>query len=117
MEESVPNFPSPIPQSNPIPFLDPSVDISVMKSSVLKCSPELSIVDNDISDLLMDSFGIVPRNDDKIEDKFIEELDNNLPMLAEIFDDLQNAVKSENYTVKKNEAENLKVDSDTTMNP
>jgi hypothetical protein len=56
-----------------------------------------------------------------MEDKFIEELGHNLPMLAEIFVDLQNAVKSEINTAKKdaqihNEAENLKVDSDTTIN-
>ena len=44
-----------------------------------------------------------------------------MPLLAEIFDDLQNVVKSEMNTAKKdaqiqNEAENLKVDSDTTIN-
>ena len=81
-----------------VPYIIPSVATSDAQSSFLEGSPETIGVDKDISDLLMDSFGIVPRNRDKdeydtrIEDKFIEDLDNNLPLLAKIFDDLQNVI-------------------------
>jgi len=111
-------------QSVPADIITPTSDA---QSSVLEGSPETFGVDNDISDLLMDSFGIVPRNNDydeydtKIEDKFVEDLDQNLPFLAEIFDDLHNVLKSDNNSVNKeanipNESEKLKEDAATTMN-
>ena len=45
-----------------VPYIIPSVATSDAQSSFLEGSPETIGVDNDISDLLMDSFGIVPRN-------------------------------------------------------
>ena len=47
-------------------------------------------IDNDISDLLQDNFG---KSDgyaiQKKEDKFMEDFDDNLPLLVEIFEDLK----------------------------
>jgi len=48
-------------------------------------------IDNDISDLLQDNFGKADGYAIQEEDKFIEDFDDNLPMLVEIFEDLKKA--------------------------
>jgi len=57
-----------------------------------------TVIDNDITDLLQDSFGFLPcdnKYETKSETKFIDDLDHSLPLLKEIFDDLQSAVKQD----------------------
>jgi len=85
--------------SQPVPN---SSDINpASHSSVLNVSPDVCCVDNDINDLLRDNFGNIPGHVN-FKDKFFEDLDQNLPLLTEIFDDLQSAVKNEdNSAVKK----------------
>ena len=63
-------------------------------------------IDNDISDLLQDNFG---KSDgyaiQKKEDKFMEDFDDNLPLLVEIFEDLKK-VESFQSNDKVNNDEN-----------
>ena len=46
-------------------------------------------IDNDISDLLQDNFGKSVWYAIQEEDKFMEDFDDNLPLLVEIFEDLK----------------------------
>jgi len=83
----------------------PSGDSGNMPEYVSKVveTPELgdsldTVIDNDVTDLLQDSFGFLPSDnkcETKSETKFIDELDHSLPLLKEIFDDLQSAVKQD----------------------
>jgi len=78
---------------------NPSYATSVAQSSVLNNTTSLSNFDTDISDLLMDNFGPTDQMNlgylsQEEEEKFIVDFDQNLPLLAEIFDDLQSAVTS-----------------------
>ena len=69
-------------------------------SSATVANQDLEI-DNDISDLLQDNFGLPDVGHD--ENNFIDDFDENLPMLVEIFEDLQKTVNSESPNVSKNE--------------
>ena len=69
-------------------------------SSATVANQDLEI-DNDISDLLQDNFRLPDVGHD--ENNFIDDFDENLPMLVEIFEDLQKTVNSESPNVSKNE--------------
>ena len=58
-------------------------------------------IDNDISDLLKDNFGPTDENERRDQNQFIEDFDNNLPLLVEIFEDLKKVVNSESPNKSK----------------
>ena len=68
-----------------------------LSSSATVANQDLKI-DNDISDLLQDNFGLPDVG--HFENNFIDDFDENLPMLAEILEDLQKAVNSESPNEK-----------------
>jgi len=73
--------------------------------------------DNDISDLLKDNFGPIDEGSERREEnQFIEDFDNNLPILVEIFEDLKKIanIESQNKSKKGNTSDNEKsIDKDS----
>ena len=64
-------------------------------------STTTNYMDNDVSDLLRDNFGIFPENQNMIVNNDLgdKDLDQNL---SDILEDLQNAVKEEDITLSNN---------------
>ena len=73
--------------------------VNVGVGSTTMASKSFSYIDNDVSDLLQDNFGIFVDNQNGNKEYEDKEFDKNL---SEILEDLQNAVKEEDITMNNN---------------